>query len=157
MHFAQGTKMQTTIEDASIKMLDELFEIEKQSFEEEAFSKQQIGYLLTDYNAISLVARVDGKIAGFIISEIELVRNLRVGHIMTVDVAVAFRRKGIATRLMLESENILTDRGVSEIRLEVREANEAAIRLYEKLGYKRVSKLDNYYGKEHGLYFRKEF
>ena len=149
--------MQTTIEDASIKMLDELFEIEKQSFEEEAFSKQQIGYLLTDYNAISLVARVDGKIAGFIISEIELVRNLLVGHIMTVDVAVAFRRKGIATRLMLESENILTDRGVSEIRLEVREANEAAIQLYEKLGYKRVSKLDNYYGKEHGLYFRKEF
>ena len=38
-------------------MLDKLFEIEEQCFDQEAFTKQQIAYLLTDYNTMALGAK----------------------------------------------------------------------------------------------------
>jgi [ribosomal protein S18]-alanine N-acetyltransferase len=147
--------MTVQIEDASMRLLSELYEIEKQCFQEEAFSKQQIGYLLTDYNAVSLVAKVDDEIAGFIIGRIELTRNLLLGHIMTIDVAPLYRRKGIAQRLMLEVEETFRQKSVREIHLEVREGNSAALGLYKKLGFEKISRLENYYGKAHGLYLRK--
>ena len=147
--------MNVVIEDASIRLLDELYEIEKQSFKEEAFSKQQIGYLLADYNSVSLAAKVKGEVAGFIIGRIDLMNNRPVGHIMTIDVAPKFRRRGIAQRLMTETEVLLEQKGAKEIRLEDRESNEMALGLYLKLGYKKISKLEHYYGKAHGLYLRK--
>jgi ribosomal-protein-alanine N-acetyltransferase len=143
------------MEDASIHMLDDFYKMEQQCFQEEAFSKQQIGFLLLDYNTVSLAARVEGELAGFIIARIDLVRNHPFGHIMTIDVSPSFRRKGVGQRLMVEIEAIFRQKGVKEVRLEVREGNVAAIALYEKLGYKRISRLANYYGEAHGFYFRK--
>jgi ribosomal protein S18 acetylase RimI-like enzyme len=147
--------MNVTIEDANIRLLGELYEIEKECFEEEAFSKQQIGYLLEDYNAVSLVGRVDGIIAGFIIGRVDLIRNCPVGHIMTIDVAPNYRRKEIAQKLMLEIEAIFKTKGATECRLEVRENNVAAIGLYMKLGFEKISLLEHYYGEAHGYYLRK--
>jgi ribosomal-protein-alanine N-acetyltransferase len=147
--------MEIVITDASIRMIDELYELEQQCFQEEAFSKQQISYLLTDYNAMSIAAKINDRIAGFIIGRIDLIRNQPVGHIMTIDVALQFRRKGVGQRLMQETEALFKQKGVKEIRLEVREGNTAAIGLYEKLEYKRISKLEHYYGEAHGFYFRK--
>lgn len=77
--------MEVKIEDASIRLLDKYYAIEKQCFEREAFTKQQIAYLLTDYNAAGLTARVNGEIAGFIIGRIDIVRNKSFEHILTVD------------------------------------------------------------------------
>jgi ribosomal protein S18 acetylase RimI-like enzyme len=130
-------------------------EIEKQCFKEEAFSKQQISYLLTDYNSVSLVARVDGLIAGFVIGRVDVEPDLITGHIMTLDVVPACRRQGIAQRLMLEVEEIFRQKKVREIRLEAREGNLAALELYAKLGYKKISRLQNYYGSSHGIYLSK--
>jgi ribosomal-protein-alanine N-acetyltransferase len=147
--------MEIEVETATILLLDSLHEIEKQCFEKEAFSKQQISYLLTDYNAISLIARIDSNIAGFIIGRIDILRRETIGHIMTIDVAPSFRRKGIAKRLMTEIEQIFRQKGARESHLEVREGNLAALTLYKKLGYKQISILENYYGSAHGLYLKK--
>lgn len=147
--------MEITIEDLSVRMLDKLYEIEKQCFEKEAFTKQQIAYLVGDYNSIGLAARADSEIVGFAIARVDIRRNMRFGHILTVDVVPAYRRKGIARKLLTQIENILKQKGASECRLEVRENNTAALSLYEKLGYKKVGKLERYYGDAHGLYLRK--
>ena len=147
--------MKIKIEDASVKFLDKFYEIEKQCFEREAFTKQQIAYLLTDYNAIGLVARVNGEIAGFVIGRIDVERNMPFGHILTVDIEPFHRRKGIAQKLLHEIEAIFIERGIKECRLEVREDNVAASNLYQKLGYKKVGKLEKYYGDVHGLYLKK--
>ncbi|MBT0158560.1 ribosomal protein S18-alanine N-acetyltransferase [Candidatus Bathyarchaeota archaeon A05DMB-2] len=147
--------MEITIEDLSIRMLDKLYEIEKQCFEKEAFTKQQIAYLVGDYNSIGLATRADGEIVGFAIARVDIRRNMRFGHILTVDVVPAYRRKGIARKLLTQIENILKQKGASECRLEVRENNTAALSLYQKLGYKKVGKLERYYGDAHGLYLRK--
>ncbi|HTY75941.1 MAG TPA: GNAT family N-acetyltransferase, partial [Candidatus Nanoarchaeia archaeon] len=142
-------------EDASMIMFDDFYRIEQQCFQEEAFSKQQIGFLLLDYNTVSLAARVDGELAGFIIARIDLIKNRLSGHIMTIDVGSSFRRMGVGQRLMMEAEAIFKQKGVEEVRLEVREGNAAAIALYEKMGYKKISRLEHYYGEAHGFYFRK--
>jgi ribosomal-protein-alanine acetyltransferase len=147
--------MEIKVEDASVKFLDKFYEIEKQCFQREAFTKQQIAYLLTEYNAIGLAARVNSEIAGFAIARVDIGRNASFGHILTVDIAPAYRRKGIAQKLLHEIETIFREKGIKECRLEVREDNVAALNLYQKLGYKKVGKLEKYYGKAHGLYLQK--
>ena len=147
--------MELTIEDASIRHLDSLYEIEMKCFTEEAFTKQQIAHLLTDYDSIGLVAKVGGQIVGFIIGRIYVEEESLIGHILTLDILPTHRQKGIAQRLLLEIEKMFKERGVKECHLEVREDNVAAINLYLKLGYEKVRKLRRYYGSAHGLYLRK--
>jgi ribosomal-protein-alanine acetyltransferase len=149
--------MEVRVEDASIKYLDKLYELERQCFTKEAFSKQQIAYLLTDYNTIGLIAKVNGEVAGFVITQVEVEEDTVFGHIITINVATSARRKGIATRLLFETENILKTRGIQQIRLEVRHDNSPAIKLYKHLGFKEIAKLDGYYGNDYGLYFQKNF
>jgi ribosomal-protein-alanine acetyltransferase len=147
--------MEAKIEDASIRFLDKLYEIEKKCFKQEEFTKQQIAYLLTDYNAIGLAARVNGEIAGFIIARTDIERNMPAAHILTIDIEPSHRRKGIAQKLLHEIETIFKERGLRECRLEVREDNVAALNLYQKLGYEKAGKLKKYYGDAHGLYLKK--
>ncbi len=147
--------MTVTIETASNRHLDTLYEIEKACFKEEAFTKQQISILLADYNSVCLIAKIDNQVAGFIIGTIGFERNSLTGHILTIDVLPAHQRKNIGTRLLREIESLFKQKNVAACRLEVREDNIAAISLYEKLGYKKIGKLENYYGSKHGFYFRK--
>jgi len=143
------------IENASIQDLDKLCKIEMECFSREAFSKQQIASLLANYNSLSLVAKINSETVGFIIGMIHIERNSLVGHILTIDVLPKYRRKGIAQRLLQEIEKIFAEKNVKTCRLEVREDNVAALRLYERLGYKRISKLKYYYGDAHGICLRK--
>jgi ribosomal-protein-alanine acetyltransferase len=147
--------MEVKIETASLKLLDQLHKIEEKCFDQEAFSKRQIAYLLTDYNTIALAAKTNSEIAGFIIAQVEVEENTEFGHIITINVTPNFRHKKIATKMLREIENLLKQKGISECRLEVREDNHAAIKLYQTLGYQIVGKLERYYGTKHGLYFMK--
>jgi ribosomal-protein-alanine acetyltransferase len=147
--------MTITIEDASITYLGELYQMEVECFKKEAFTKQQIAYLLTDYSSISLVAKEDGNIVGFVIGRIHAGKKSLAGHILTIDVSPTHRHRGIAQKLLEEIEKIFRNKGVKECQLEAREDNVAALKLYEKLGYERIEKLENYYGNAHGIYLRK--
>lgn len=147
--------MDIKIESATLQLLDRLYEIEKQSFQKEAFSKQEIGYLLADYNAMSLIARVNSEIVGFIIGRIEITRGTLYGHIITLETLPSYRRRGVAEKLLRALEALFSRKGATESRLEVREDNIVAINLYQKLGYKSVAKLEGYYGTAHGLYLQK--
>jgi len=148
--------MEIKIETASIRLLDALYEIEEQCFDQEAFTKRQISYLLTDYNAIALVAKADSVVAGFIIAQVEIENNTLFGHIITINVAATNRRKGIATKMLQEIETILKQKSINEVHLEVREDNSAALKLYQKSGYQKIGRLEKYYGKAHGLHLKKK-
>jgi [ribosomal protein S18]-alanine N-acetyltransferase len=148
-------KMELKIETASTKLLDKLYEIEEQCFDQEAFTKRQIAYLLADYNTIALVAKADSAIAGFIIAQVEIENDTLFGHIITINVASAFRRKGIATKMLRDIEVIFKQKRISECHLEVREDNSPALKLYQNIGYQKMGRLEKYYGKAHGLYLKK--
>jgi RimJ/RimL family protein N-acetyltransferase len=84
---------------------------------------------------ISLVAKAGGKIVG----EATLYRTLHgwtrhVGEIR-VNVASAFRRKGLATALASAQVRIATDLGIEKIIIQVVENQLAARRTFEKLGF----------------------
>jgi ribosomal protein S18 acetylase RimI-like enzyme len=111
---------------------------------------------MTDYNSVSLVAKLNGEIVAFIIGMIYLERNALTGHILTIDVLPSHRCKGIAQKLLQEIEKIFKEKDVKSCRLEVREDNTAALRLYQKLRYQKVAKLKGYYGNAHGIYLRKD-
>ena len=147
--------MTVTVQDASVKCLERLYEIEKECFVEEAFTRKQIAVLLTDYNSISLTARENGEIVGFIIGMIYPDEKAVNGHILTIDVSLSHRRRGIGQMLLQEMESIFTQKGVQACLLEVREGNVAAIGLYHKLGYEEIGRLENYYGNAHGIYLKK--
>jgi len=141
------------IEKASINDLDRLCEIEMKCFETEAFTKQQIAYLLTD--SVILVSKVKEEIVGFIIGKTYMDEKPATGQILTIDVSPEHRRKGIGQRLLQEIEKTFKDKGVRTCFLEARENNFVALSLYQKFGYKRVGRLENYYGNAHGIRLRK--
>ena len=147
--------MNVTVEDATIRHLDRLHEIETQCFEKEAFTKKQITQLLTEYNAISLIAKVDSEIAGFVIGRASVDRNALNGHILTLDVSPRHRRKGVGKKLLQEIERIFKEKGAEACYLEVREGNAAALSLYLEFGYRKIGELRNYYGNAHGIYLKK--
>jgi [ribosomal protein S18]-alanine N-acetyltransferase len=147
--------MDIEISNVTIRLLDKLWAIENQCFEQEAFTKQQLAYLIADYSTIGLTALVNGEIVGFVLARVNIRRNVTFGHILTIEVAPTYRRKGIAQKLLQEIENTLRDRGVNECRLEVRENNKAALNLYRKLGYTKIGRLEKCYGTAHGLYLKK--
>jgi len=145
-----------TIRRASLRDLDTLCEIEKECFTSEAFTREQIGYLLRTPMGVSLIAETDHETVGFIIGLIQEYGDARIGHIFTVDVLTKHRRRGVASRLLDDLERIFRERGVQTSHLEVRADNLAAQELYRKHGYMDVGVLKNYYGRGiHGIQLKK--
>jgi ribosomal-protein-alanine N-acetyltransferase len=66
--------------------------------------------------------------------------------ILTVAVLPAYRRQGIAKEFMRQIEAYAVEREASAMMLEVELANESAIKLYESLGYMKISVRMDYYG-----------
>src|SRR5579859_688728 len=79
-----------------------------------SYSKATLRYFLSLRSADCIVAMVDAHIAGFVLTE----ENPPLAHIITLDVAEKFRRQGIGTAMLLESERNLARRGVRHILLE---------------------------------------
>ncbi len=144
-----------SIQDASLRHLDRLYEIEQKCFKTEAFTKRQIAHLLAHPNSVSLVAKDNHNIIGFIIGMIYYEKEKLTGRILTVDVHPSHRRMGIGTALLEQIEKIFVEKGVENCYLEAREDNVAALNLYLKLGYRKVGSLKNYYKDAHGILFKK--
>jgi ribosomal-protein-alanine N-acetyltransferase len=66
--------------------------------------------------------------------------------ILTVAVLPAYRRQGIAKEFIRQIEAYAVERQASAMMLEVELTNESAIRLYESLGYMKISVRMDYYG-----------
>ncbi len=149
--------MQIIVEQAGLRNLQELLRIERECFTREAFTKEQIIGLLRNPEAISLLAKVNGEVAGFIIGLVENHGTIRVGHVYTIDVAVKHRRRRVGVKLLKEMEEAFLNRGVGTIYLEVRADNEAAKRLYRMQGYVEIEPLNDYYSTGvHGLRLKKQ-
>ncbi len=106
-----------------------------------AYSKTMLRYFLAQPGAECLVALVDSKIAGFLLSE----ENPPLAHLVTLDVAEAYRRHGIGSELLRANEQHLQYRGVHTVLLETAITNEAGFAFWERHGYRKEAVLKNYY------------
>jgi ribosomal-protein-alanine N-acetyltransferase len=142
----------TTLETATPQNIEEMLKIERECFTAEAYTRWQILDLLESKNALALLTRVNGDASGFIIALLETEGKHTLGHVVTIDVAVKYRRKGLGSFLLRKMEDLLSERGVDGVCLEVRVDNRAALRLYQKQGYVEVQLLERYYSlSTHGL------
>jgi len=66
--------------------------------------------------------------------------------VLTVAVLPEYARQGVATHFMAELEKWALSKQAPAMMLEVSVENEAAIALYEKLGYQKISTRADYYG-----------
>jgi ribosomal-protein-alanine N-acetyltransferase len=92
------------------------------------------------------VAEIDDAIAGFCILHIEDADDARAGYIVTLDVAPAHRRAGMARALMRQAELHAVDAGCSLMVLHVFTGNADAIAFYERLGFSVARREKNFYG-----------
>ncbi|MHA1615764.1 MAG: ribosomal protein S18-alanine N-acetyltransferase [Candidatus Njordarchaeales archaeon] len=130
-----------TIRKASIEDVEEIFEIEKLSFKR-PYPKYYLQWLIEGLADIFLVAEVNGKIIGYIAGRVEY-GNL--GHIVTIAVHPNWRRKGLGTMLMRKILNYFRKNSCKKAYLEVRVSNEPAIKLYQRLGFRKVRIIKHYY------------
>ena len=126
--------------------------IEKLCFSD-PWSENSIAYELTSRLSYWLVALDGGEVVGYIGSQSVLGES----DMMNVAVHPDHRRKGIAEKLIAALSEGLKERGNVALTLEVRASNEAAIALYDKLGFAQVGRRPNYYRnpKEDALILRK--
>ena len=90
---------------------------------------------------------VPERLLGFCIVHLERRATAQVeGYVVTLDVASACRGQGIGHALMQAVEALAQDAGAVEVRLHVSAQNAAAIRLYERLGYRRERQVNGFYG-----------
>ena len=122
--------------------LDEVLQIENRSFAA-PWSRRLFRETIAFPLSLSLVIRkkVDKKVVGY--------ANFYViaGEVQILNVAVApeERGQGYGRLLLGRSIDVLRSRGAREFFLEVREGNAHAIRLYRKLGFRKVGRRKKYY------------
>jgi len=123
--------------------LEEAWALDQSCFEPGiAYSRAEIRSFVRRPGAVALAAERGGRLEGFAIAE----RRGARGHVITIDVAEAARRRGVGRRLFAELFTRLESAGAREIRLEVDVRNAGAIRFYEGLGFGRTRILRGYYG-----------
>jgi ribosomal protein S18 acetylase RimI-like enzyme len=137
-----------TIREYRAADFDRLWQIDQLCFPPGiAYTQMELSGFITRRNSITLVGELqttsaEDAIAGFVIAH--PVRR-KYGRILTLDIVSEARRFGLATQLMTAVEDRLRGLGCSEIFLETAVDNEAALRLYRKLGYEVLRTLPEYY------------
>lgn len=133
--------------------VESVAELEKECFSD-PWSVNSVASELDNPLSLWLVAESFGQVVGYIGSQTVLDE----ADMMNVAVAPMYRRQGIAEALIAALCEKLTDHCVTTLTLEVRESNEPAIALYEKLGFAPAGVRPNYYfhPRENALILKKK-
>jgi ribosomal-protein-alanine N-acetyltransferase len=95
---------------------------------------------------LNLKLNADGEMAGFAITQIVLDE----ATLFNIAIHPRWQRRGFGRLLLNAVIEQLESRGVVTLWLEVRASNQAAIALYEDLGFNEVTVRRNYYPSIHG-------
>jgi len=131
------------IRPARLQDLEALVAIEKNSFDIDRFSRRSFRYLLTKANAETLVYEEQGQVLAYVMLLFNTGTSLARLYSLAVDPVL--RGRGVGSDLIAAAEASAVGHDCIYLRLEVRRNNTPAIRLYEKLGYKQIGFLPDYY------------
>lgn len=130
----------TIVREMLVEDLDQVMEIEKELFSVPWTKEGYFTYLMKS-DSLFLVAEEKGEILGYC----GVILVLDEGDITNVAVKPSRQRQGIGG-LLVNSLILLTrERGIHTLHLEVREGNDRAIRLYERMGFVQDGLRKNYY------------
>ena len=118
--------------------VDQIVAIEKASFPDEAPFPD--AWFKVRAGEGFVVARRDGRVIGYLISEVRRGR----GHIVSMAVATNCRRMGVGEAMLQKSMGHFAGR-VKQVYLEVRPSNKAALLLHHKLSFEETGKVRRKY------------
>jgi ribosomal-protein-alanine acetyltransferase len=122
--------------------LRSILRIEKRSFARDAWNKELfLDYLARPDNFLFLTATIGHAVVAYVVAFQGATR----AEVGSIAVAPAKRGRGIAVALLKRVIGVLRQRGFRTVSLNVRPRNKAAIRLYRKLGFQRVRRVNGYY------------
>lgn len=129
---------------AEVSDLDDLVELEESSFPQDRLSRAQYRKHLDSETALVLVASANHR--RFLGTAVVFFRKATtIARLYSLATAPQAQGKGVGSALIETSEDAARARGCRALRLEVRKDNAVAIRLYERLGYKRIGEYAAYY------------
>lgn len=92
-----------------------------------------------------LVAVDAGAVVGYVVASLTPNHGRGLGHVKDVAVHPDRRGDGVGTALLERALSILASRGAETVKLEVRESNDGARRLYGRFGFEPLRRMPRYY------------
>jgi ribosomal-protein-alanine N-acetyltransferase len=100
---------------------------------------------LTYYPTTYFVAVCDGAVAGFVVGALEDTGENIYGHLCNLAVTPRYRHRGLGRLLVTRAEHQFALELATGVQLEVRVSNTAAQKFYQRMGYRPVFGIDQYY------------
>ncbi len=146
-----SANMRPTPSTASVRVrraetsdLDDLVTLEDRTFDSDRMTRDQYRRHLDSDSALVLVASANHR--RFLGTAVVFFRKgSRVARLYSLASQPESRGKGVGTALVEATEAAARQRRCTCLRLEVRTDNASAIKLYERLGYRWIGLLPNYY------------
>lgn len=127
-----------------------LYAIEEVCFDPpHRFSRVYMRQLIAQRHTVTWVALREQKLCAFGVVECAEEADGLAGYVQTLEVLPEFRGHGIGGELLRLLGDSARAAGARILWLHVNAANHAAIRVYERDGYRAKEKKENYYGRGH--------
>ncbi|WP_322418563.1 GNAT family N-acetyltransferase/peptidase C39 family protein [Mesorhizobium huakuii] len=135
--------MPAEIRRARASDVDDLAAIEKAVFSSDRISRRSFRLFIERETAETLVAELDGRVAGYAI--VLFRKGSGVARLYSIAVGPFFGALGIGRQLLTSAEEAAFEHDRMMLRLEVREDNGRAISIYERAGYRKIGREPGYY------------
>lgn len=133
------------VRSAELSDLGDLVALEKHSFSSDRLSRAQFRrHLDSDSAKVLLASTGPHRFLGTAV--VFFRKRCSVARLYSIATHHAARGQGVGSVLLDAAEHLARRRRCRALRLEVRADNAGAIRLYERLGYRRIAALAKYYG-----------
>jgi [ribosomal protein S18]-alanine N-acetyltransferase len=129
------------IKPGQIEDIPYLAAILEQSPEAATWSAKALAEIISGQTSHFLLARQDKQIVGFVAGR----RVGTEGEVLNLAVLPQFRRQCVGKSLVEQLLQIFAGQGISEVFLEVRQSNVAAVTFYRKIGFRQVGERPGYY------------
>jgi [ribosomal protein S18]-alanine N-acetyltransferase len=120
-----------------------LVELEAAAFASDRLSRTSLRYYVSAPNSALIVYESRGLILGYCL--VAMRKGSQRAHLNSIAVAPNHRGRKLGAALLREAEKTARRRGAKVLHLAVRNSNRRAISLYQARGYRRFSRIEDYY------------
>ena len=132
------------IRKAKISDIPQLLEVENACFDYDQLSRRNFHWMIKHAHSLFLVLEYKGLLVGYGLVLIN--RGTSLARLYSICTVKEFQGFGLGSKLLTELETLAADdEDCAYLRLEVKEKNKGAIKLYKKSGYLQFTQKEDYY------------